>query len=66
MEIVLRNQPAQKQRLLSALEVFARQQNLSAAVRHAAEVALEEHLTNIMNYAYEDALPHQIRVRLGL
>jgi anti-sigma regulatory factor (Ser/Thr protein kinase) len=66
VEIVLGNQTAQKQKLLSAWDTFARQQNLPAVVRHAAEVALEEHLTNIMSYAYEDTLPHEIRVRLEL
>ena len=30
----------------------------------AADLALEEHLTNVMNYAYEDTREHEIVVRL--
>jgi anti-sigma regulatory factor (Ser/Thr protein kinase) len=64
VEIVLTNQPAQRQRLLTALEAFAREHHLPAAVRRAADLALEEHLTNIRNYAYENGSRHSIRVRL--
>lgn len=66
MEIVLTSQPGDKQRLLAALEAFVRQHHLPAAVRQAADLALEEHLTNIARYAYEDPLVHQIMVRLDL
>ena len=66
MEIVLTNQPAQRQDLVAALEAFARQHQLAASIRQAADLALEEHLTNIMRYGYKDAQPHEVRVRLGL
>ena len=39
---------------------------MPAVVVRAADLALEEHLTNVMNYAYDDAQPHQIRVRLAV
>ena len=39
---------------------------MAAAVVQAADLALEEHLTNILNYAYEDDRSHEIRVRLAL
>ena len=66
MEIVLTNQPAQRRDLVAALEAFARQHQLAASIRQAADLALEEHLTNIVRYGYEDARPHEVRVRLGL
>jgi len=66
LELILQNRPEEKQRLLSALEEFARQHHLAPAVLRAADLALEEHLTNVLNYAYEDAAPHEIRIRLTL
>ncbi len=66
MELILQNRPEEKERLLRALEEFSRQHRLAPAVLQAADVALEEHLTNVMAYAYEDAAPHQIRIRLTL
>lgn len=64
MEIVLTSQPEQRQRFLSALETFGRENRLPAPVMQAADLALEEHLTNIMRYAFEDSLPHPILIRL--
>ena len=66
MELILQNRPEEKRRLLPALEEFARQHHLAPAVLHAADLALEEHLANVMSYAYEDAAPHEIRIRLAL
>ena len=54
------------QRLLPVLEEFARQHHLAPAVLQAADLALEEHVTNVMRYAYEDTAPHEIRIRLAL
>ena len=50
--------------MLASLESFSRAHQISDAVRQAADLALEEHLTNVMNYAYEDARTHEILVRL--
>ena len=66
MELILKNKPEEKRRLLQALEDFARQHQLPPAVVQAADLALEEHLTNVMAYAYEDAAPHEILVRLTI
>ena len=66
MEIVLTNQSAQRRDLVAALEAFAREHRLAASVRQAADLALEEHLTNVLRYGCEDARRHEIRVRLGL
>ena len=64
MELILQNRPEEKQRLLSALEEFSQEHHLPAAVVQAVDLALEEHVTNVMAYAYEDAAPHDIRIRL--
>ncbi len=64
MEITLKNKPEQKRKVVAALEDFVCAHQLSAAVRRAADLALEEHLTNVMGYAYDDQREHEIRVRL--
>ena len=66
VEVALTNHPEDKKRLLAALSGFAQANQLPAVVVRAADLALEEHLTNVMNYAYDDAQPHQIRVRLAV
>ena len=66
MQIVLQNQPSEKQKVAQALEQFGRDHQLPAAVVQAADLALEEHLTNLMNYAFKDNRQHQITVRFSL
>ncbi len=63
MDIVLKNQDGERRKLLGALEDFARQHSLPPAVVQAADLALEELITNIFNYAYDQAGPRDIRVR---
>ena len=64
LEIILKNRPEEKRRLLAALESFAGAHELPKAVFRAADLVLEEHLTNVMSYAYDDQQEHEIRVRL--
>ena len=64
MEITLKNKPEEKWKLLAALGDFVCAHQLPPAVVQAADLALEEHLTNVMNYAYEDTREHEIVVRL--
>jgi anti-sigma regulatory factor (Ser/Thr protein kinase) len=66
VEIVLTNQPEDRQNLAAALEAFARQNQLPARVLQAADLSLEEHITNILRYAYDDAQPRRICVRLDV
>jgi anti-sigma regulatory factor (Ser/Thr protein kinase) len=66
VQVVLENRPKESERWLRALEEFAAANQLPAAVRQAADLALEEHLTNIINYAHDDNLPHPILVQLEL
>ena len=65
MEIVLTNRPEEKPRLLRALEAFAAEHRLPAKVLQAADLVLEEHVTNVLQYAYADTALHEIRVRLS-
>jgi anti-sigma regulatory factor (Ser/Thr protein kinase) len=64
LEIILQNRPEEKRRLLAALEDFVGAQQLPKPVFRAADLVLEEHLTNVMNYAYDDGREHEIQVRL--
>lgn len=66
MEIILTNRPEEKQRLLAALEGFAQDNRLPRAVVQAADLALEEHVTNILHYAYDDSRPHDILIRFAI
>ena len=54
------------QRLWPALEEFARQHHLTPPALQAADLALEEHVTNVISYAYDDGALHEIRIRLTL
>jgi len=65
LEIFLKNQPAEKQRLLHALHAFSADHKLGPKVVQAAELVLEEHLTNIFKYAYSDTALHEIVVRFA-
>jgi anti-sigma regulatory factor (Ser/Thr protein kinase) len=64
LEIILKNRSEEKRRLLAALESFVGAHQLPRPVFRAADLVLEEHLTNVMTYAYEDQQEHEIRVRL--
>jgi anti-sigma regulatory factor (Ser/Thr protein kinase) len=62
----LTNQPKEEQKLLHALQEFARDNRLPEKVLQAADLALEEHLTNVMKYGYDDVQVHEILVRLEI
>lgn len=66
LELTLTNQRSAVASLQDQLEAFARHHRLAAGVLHALQLALEEHLTNLLAYGYDDALEHPIRVRLCL
>ena len=66
VQVVLINQPAEKKKSLQALREFAREHRLPETVLQSADLALEEHLTNVMKYGYEDARVHEILVRLEM
>ena len=66
MQVSLINQPNEKRKLQEALQEFARDHRLSKKVLQAADLSLEEHLTNVMNYGFDDARVHEILVRLEI
>jgi anti-sigma regulatory factor (Ser/Thr protein kinase) len=66
IELSLANQGSEVQRLQDQLEAFARQHGFAARVLHDLQLALEEHLTNILSHSYNDKLEHQIRVSVEL
>ncbi len=49
-----------------ALERFAREHRLPKEVVNAADLALEEHLTNLISYGFEDNQAHEIKVRFSV
>ena len=66
MDISLRNDPAELNRLAEILEEFGRQHRLTQRDLLALDLSLHEHLTNIINYGYDDTDRHKIQVRLRL
>lgn len=66
MQIVLKNQASERQKVARALEQFSYDHKLPADVVRAADLALEEHLTNLMNYGFPDNQEHTIEVRFTL
>lgn len=65
MEITLNNRPEERQRLVKALESFGREQNLPAKAIQAADLALEEHLTNVFAHGLDNDADAQLVVRLA-
>ena len=65
LEIILKNQPGETQRLFPALEQFATEHALPAKAVQAADLALEEHVTNVLNHGYTDGAVHEISVRFS-
>lgn len=58
--------PGEKARLLGAFEAFANGNNLSDAERQAADLAIEEHLTNILSYGFSDSAEHIIKLNVNI
>ena len=50
---------------MDAFQLFSAKHHLPAGVHQAADLALEEHVTNVLKYAYSDSASHEIRVRLS-
>lgn len=66
LELTLANRRSEVARLQDQLEVFARQHGLGERILHDVQLALEEHLTNILAHGYDDTREHQIRVHIRL
>jgi anti-sigma regulatory factor (Ser/Thr protein kinase) len=65
LELSLLNRPPEIARLQDELEKFAARHSFPGKSLHAVQLALEEHLTNIMRYGYDDDREHHIKVRMA-
>ena len=52
--------------MAAILEEFGRQHGFTPRDLLALDLSLHEHLTNIINYGYDDTKPRQIQIRLKL
>jgi sigma-B regulation protein RsbU (phosphoserine phosphatase) len=66
VEVRLRNELSELDRLHRTLTEFGGQHGLPDNVLHDLKLALEEIVTNIISYGYTDSQQHEIRVRLGI
>lgn len=66
VSVVLTNHLPEIQRLNGILEDFAERHRLSQRVLYPVNLALDEILTNVISYGYEDGGEHQIQVRISL
>ena len=64
METVTLTCAEDKAKLLDALHDFARAHEWQATAIHAVDLALEEHLTNVLDYGFDEGRRPQILVRL--
>ena len=64
MELTLSNRPSELARLQDQLESLGREHGFPSKVLHDIQLAVEEHLTNILHYAFADQTDHKIAIRL--
>ena len=64
LQFVLTGQPLERRRFIEAFEEFAHAHQLPISVRQAADLAIEEHLTNILSYGYEPGAPPHVVIQL--
>jgi anti-sigma regulatory factor (Ser/Thr protein kinase) len=62
----LRNDLAELERLGVAIEAFGARHGLSTAAIFDVHLALDEILTNVISYGYDDDQPHAVTVRLSI
>lgn len=63
--IVLENRLSELERLAQELSRFGREYRLSQEVIHDLRLALEEVISNTINYGYDDSTRHQINLELA-
>ncbi|HVK58411.1 MAG TPA: ATP-binding protein [Candidatus Kapabacteria bacterium] len=66
MEFFLTGEPGERGRFVEAFEEFCRRHHVPDAARQAADLALEEHLTNVLNYGFTLDEERWISVQLGV
>jgi len=66
LELILVNRATEIARAQDELERLAAAHHFPDRPLHAVQVALEEHLTNILNYGYDDSGEHHIQIGVRL
>ncbi|MCW5554045.1 MAG: ATP-binding protein [Verrucomicrobiae bacterium] len=66
LELSLRNQPSEIARAQDELERFAARNAVPKRPLHDVQLALEEHLANLVRHAYSDDREHRIQVQFQL
>jgi serine/threonine-protein kinase RsbW len=64
--VELKNQLSEIERLARIVDDFGRRHQIEPQIIYTMKLALDEILTNIISYAYDDAREHIIVVRLSL
>ena len=63
--MVLRGGAGERQQFVSCLHEFCAEHSVGDAARSAMDLALEEHLTNVLSYGYEPGAQRTVTVRIG-
>jgi serine/threonine-protein kinase RsbW len=66
LTLTLRNDLAELERVADAVDAFGKSHNLPATALFDLHLALDEVLTNVVSYGYDDDGEHEIVVRLGM
>lgn len=64
MQTILSGQIGDRSRFVKALEKFCKGRGVPDAARQAADLAIEEHLTNILNHGFDPGAPQLVEIRL--
>jgi anti-sigma regulatory factor (Ser/Thr protein kinase) len=64
--ILINNNLSEIERLSKAVAEFGEKNNLSSEVIYDVRLALEEVVSNIINYGFEDNYEHQISIEMNL
>ena len=64
MQFTLTGEAPERRRFVEAFEEFARVHRIPAAARQAADLAIEEHLTNVLSHGYEPGVTPRIVIRM--
>jgi serine/threonine-protein kinase RsbW len=64
VQFILSGDAGERRRFVEAFEEFCRANRVPDATRQAADLALEEHLTNVLNHGFEPDAARWMAVRL--
>lgn len=66
MRIEISNELKEISKVMSLVEKFSKRAELDLKIKQAAELALDELLTNTISYGYRDSNPHRITVEIEI